>query len=333
MTAGNPIPARAVQAPMALEYAVLFPGQGSQFVGMGADLFDQRPDLLGERVDEILGWSLRRLCLEGPEELLVRTERAQPALFCLSYVLWVEFAERFGTPPAATAGHSLGEYTALAAAGALGFEEALAVVAARGRAMAEAADAEESGMMALMGVNPERAEGIARMRRGEGGRLVVANLNAPGQVVMAGGAADLDWIESRGRGLGLRRMVRLAVAGAFHSPFMSPAARQVAAALEGVRPRPPRFPVYANVSGEPVEGDRITDSLVAQVCAPVRFDESLRAMAAQGVDVFVHIGPGKVTAGLARRTVRSAEVLVVNDVEGAARAAESLSSIRLSRGG
>ena len=318
---------------MAGDYAILFPGQGSQYVGMGADLFDARPDLLGERVDELLGWSLRRLCLEGPEESLLRTEHAQPALFCLSYALWLEFAERFRPPPAAAAGHSLGEYTALAAAGALGFEEALSTVAARGRAMAEAADAEESGMMALMGVDPERAEEVARIRRGEGGRLVVANLNAPGQVVMAGGTADLDWIESRARSLGLRRMVRLAVAGAFHSPFMAPAARRVAAALEGVRPRPLRFPVYANVSGEPVGEDRIADSLVAQVCAPVRFDQSLRAMAAQGVDVFVHVGPGKVTAGLARRTLRSAKVLVVNDLAGAARAAASLSTIGFSRGG
>ncbi len=319
---------------MALNYAVLFPGQGSQFVGMGAEMFDARPDILGERVDEVLGWSLRRVCLEGPEELLVRTEHAQPALFCLSYVLWLELADRFpAPPPTAAAGHSLGEYTALAAAGVLEFEEALSVVAARGRAMGEAADAEESGMMALMGVSPERAEEIARIRRGDGGRLVVANLNAPGQVVMAGGIPDLDWLESRGRSLGLRRMVRLAVAGAFHSPFMAPAARQVAAALEPIRPRSPRFPVYANVSGEPVAEDRIKDTLVQQVCSPVRFDQSLRAMAGRGVDVFVHVGPGKVTAGLARRTVRAASVLVLNDLAGAAQAAESLSSMGFSREG
>lgn len=295
-------------------------------------MFDARPDLLGERVDDLLGWSLRRLCLEGPEEALVRTEHAQPALFCLSYALWMEFAARLATPPVAAAGHSLGEYTALVAAGVLRFEEALSVVAARGRAMAEAADAEASGMMALIGPDSERAEEIARRRRAEGGRLVVANLNAPGQVVMAGGSADLDWLESRGRRLKIRRMVRLAVAGAFHSPFMAPAARRVAAALEGVHPGTARFPVYANVSGEPVGEDSVAQTLTAQVYSPVRFQQSLAAMAAQGVDVFVHVGPGRVTAGLAKRTVRSATVLAVSDLAGAASAAETLSSMRTSRG-
>ena len=310
-----------------MKYAVLFPGQGSQFVGMGADLFDARPDLLGDRVDRLLGWSLPQLCLEGPEELLVRTERAQPALFCLSYALWQELKRRLSSPPAAAAGHSLGEYTALAAAGVLGFDEALSVVAARGLAMAEAADAEDSGMMALMGVTGERAEEIARARRADGGRLVVANLNAPGQVVMAGGDSDLDWLESQGRSLRLGRMVRLAVAGAFHSGFMASAAHQVGIALQAVNALAPRFPVYANVSGEPVDEDRIAESLVTQVCSPVRFAESLTAMAEQGVDVFVHVGPGKVTAGLAKRTVPSATVLVVNDLAGAEKAAESLSSM------
>ncbi len=300
---------------------------------MGADLFEARPNLLGDPVDKLLGWSLRELCLKGPEELLVRTERAQPALFCLSYVLWLELADRLSIPPAAAAGHSLGEYSALAAAGVFGFEEALSVVVARGRAMAEAADAEDSGMMALMGVDSELAEEVAEANREEGGRLVVANLNAPGQVVMAGGASDLDWLESRGRSLGIRRMVRLAVAGAFHTGFMAPAAQQVEAALNGVRCRPARFTVYANVSGGPVDEDSVTETLVAQVCSPVRFAQSLLAMAQQGVEVFVHVGPGKVTAGLARRTVPSATVLTVNDLAGAAKVAESLSRMEFSRGG
>ena len=301
-------------------------------MGMGADLFEARPDLLGDSVDELLGWSLRELCLEGPEELLVRTERAQPALFCLSYVLWVELSERLRSLPIAAAGHSLGEYTALAAAGVFGFTETLSVVLARGRAMAEAADAEDSGMMALMGVDDDVAQDVAEFRRVEGGRLVVANLNAPGQVVMAGGASDLDWLEARGRSFGIRRMVRLPVAGAFHSRFMAPAARKVEEALVGLRSRPALFPVYANVSGLPMEGSRISETLVNQVSSPVRFAESLSAMARLGVEVFVHVGPGKVTAGLARRTVPSARVLTVNDLAGAAEVAESISSMEFSRG-
>lgn len=315
-----------------MKYAVLFPGQGSQFVGMGADLFEARPDLLGDHVDELLGWSLRELCLDGPEELLVRTERAQPALFCLSYALWVELSDRLGSLPIAAAGHSLGEYTALAAAGVFGFEETLSVVSARGRAMAEAADAEDSGMMALMGVDDDLAEEVADIRRREGGRLVVANLNAPGQVVMAGGVADLDWIEARGRSLGIRRMVRLPVAGAFHSGFMTPAAPKVEETLVGLTPHPARFPVYANVSGEPMDTARVAETLVTQVSSPVRFAAGLSAMARRGVEVFVHVGPGKVTAGLARRTVPSATVLTVNDLVGAAEVAESISSMEFSRG-
>ena len=315
-----------------MNYAVLFPGQGSQFVGMGAELFEARPDLLGDRVDELLGWSLRELCLEGPGELLVRTERAQPALFCLSYVLWVELSDRLSRLPVAAAGHSLGEYTALAAAGVLGFEETLSVVSARGRAMAEAADAEDSGMVALMGVDDDVAEEVAATRRREGGRLVVANLNAPGQVVMAGGVPDLDWLQSRGRSLGIRRMVRLPVAGAFHSAFMAPAAARVEEALAGLRPQPPRFPVYANVSAEPMESARLAETLVTQVSSPVRFAQSLSAMARRGVEAFVHVGPGKVTAGLARRTVPSATVMTVNDLAGAAKAAESISRMEFSRG-
>ena len=178
----------------------------------------------------------------------------------------------------------------------------------------------------------DQAEEVAETRRLEGGRLVVANLNAPGQVVMAGGASDLDWLQARGRSLGIRRMVRLPVAGAFHSGFMAPAARKVEEALVGLRSHPARFPVYANVSGEPMESARIAETLVTQVSSPVRFAESLSAMARQGVEVFVHVGPGKVTAGLARRTVRPCTVLTVNDLAGADEAAESISSMEFSRG-
>lgn len=319
--------------PMAPQYAVLFPGQGSQYVGMGAELFDARPDLLVDRADDLLGWSLRELCLQGPEEKLVRTEYAQPALFCLSYVLWLEFVSSYAPPPSGAAGHSLGEYTALAAAGVLDFDTALQVVAARGRAMAEAAASENSGMVALMGVAPERAEEIARTRRQSGGRLVVANLNAPGQVVLAGGREDLEWLQSQAQQLKLRRRVPLAVAGAFHSPFMAPAARSVAAALRGIPLQMPSFPVYSNVTAQPVNQDQIIATLVDQVCSPVRFQQSLEAMAAQGIDTFVHVGPGKVTAGLAKRTVRSATVLAANDRAGIARAAEALSSMGFSRQG
>ncbi|MGH8946426.1 MAG: ACP S-malonyltransferase, partial [Acidimicrobiia bacterium] len=239
-----------------MSFAVLFPGQGSQFVGMGQGVFDERPDLLGDRSDEILGWSLRGLCLHGPEEQLTRTEHAQPALFALSYALWDTLSVRLPQLPSAAAGHSLGEYTALAAAGVFDYETALQLVAERGRAMAAAADLEPSGMAALIGPDEGLAEAIARQRREMGGRLEVANINAPGQVVVAGGEDDIEWLVSSAGELGVRRVIPLNVAGAFHSSFMEPASAEVAAALEEVKVSEPRIPVWSNTTAEPHQRDQ-----------------------------------------------------------------------------
>ncbi|HSM01128.1 MAG TPA: ACP S-malonyltransferase [Acidimicrobiia bacterium] len=306
-----------------MKYAVLFPGQGSQAVGMGAELFDLRPDLLGEAADEVLGWSLRDMCLEGPEEALIRTEHAQPALYAVSYALWSELREHLHGAPAAGAGHSLGEYTALAAAGAFEYFDGLRVVAARGRAMAEAADRESSGMAALIGGDAGSAEGMASARRGEGGRLWVANLNAPGQVVIAGGAEDVDWAVANAGEFGVRRAIPLKVAGAFHSPFMDPAAEALATAIAVVDMHPPEFPVWANATAAP-HGDDPAELLVAQMTATVRFGDSLVGIAAAGVGVFLHVGPGDVTAGLARRSVEGAEAIAVSSLDDVTVAADRL---------
>lgn len=296
--------------------AVLFPGQGSQHVGMGEDLFARHPDRLGDDADRILGWSLREVCLDGPEERLTRTEFAQPALFALSYARWLDAEPHLDGHVAAAAGHSLGEYTALVAAGMIPYEQALAVVAERGAAMSDAADAEPSGMAALIGATLELAEQVAAVRRAEGGRLTVANMNAPGQVVVAGGIDDLDWLEANSRELGVRRAIRLNVAGAFHSPFMSSATSRLSGALTGVDIQPGRFPVYSNVTAAPAAPEDVADLLVRQVEAPVRFQEALETMAGVGIDTFVHVGPGDVTAGMAKRTVSGATIVVVNDAAG-----------------
>lgn len=283
-------------------YAVLFPGQGSQFVGMGADVFEERPDILGEAADEVLGWSLEDLCSEGPEDELTRTDRAQPALYAISFALWEAFIESAAAPPVAAAGHSLGEYTALAAAGAIDFLTGLHLVAERGRAMAEAAAQEPSGMAAIMGADAAEAESVAATRRDDGGRLWVANLNAPGQVVVAGGSDDLDWLDENASDLGLRRVVRLNVAGAFHSPFMEPAAVRLRAALEATEFDEPGIPVWSNATAKPYGSD-IRGGLELQLTSPVRFSDSLQDIASAGADVMIHIGPGDVTAGLAKRSV------------------------------
>lgn len=297
-----------------MSVAVLFPGQGSQFVGMGADLFDARPDLLGARADEVLGWSLRELCLDGPEESLTRTEHAQPALFAVSYALWEELRSSSGEGVAGAAGHSLGEFTALCAAGAIPYPDALRVVARRGRAMAAAADIEPSGMAALIGADADLAEAIAARRRGDGGRLEVANINAPGQVVVAGSADDIDWVIANARDLGVRRAIALKVAGAFHSSFMEPAAEQVGDALAGVSFSEPAFPVWSNTTAHPHVASQMAETLSSQVVSTVRFEESLLEMAAAGIDTFVSVGPGDVTAGMVRRTVEDATVHIVSSV-------------------
>lgn len=295
-------------------YAVIFPGQGSQFPGMGAELFARRSDLLGERADTILGWSLEAMCLQSDEETLTRTEHAQPALFALSYALFEELLAQLAVPPAGGAGHSLGEYTALAAAGVVGFDEGLAIVAERGRAMAGAAGQEDSGMAALLGVDGGQAEAVTLARRQSGGRLFVANLNAPGQVVVAGGEEDLEWLEAEAANHGVRRIVRLKVSGGFHSPFMAPAADRLEAALAGVEFNPSTFAIWSNVSATPHEQIPQKFELVRQTTAPVRFSESLVDMAAAGFDTFVHLGPGEVTLGMAKRSIPAARHLAVPDL-------------------
>ncbi len=296
-----------------MRYAVLFPGQGSQFVGMGADLFAARPGLLGPAADEVLGWSLEELCRDGPEELLTRTDKAQPALYALSYALWESFQAVADAPPAAMAGHSLGEYTALAAAGAMDYLDGLALVAARGEAMAAAAEASDPSTMAAVVGSPDAVvEEILAQRRESGGRIWAANYNAPGQLVIAGARADVEWLVAAGKELGLRRVIPLTVGGAFHSPFMAPAAESLSRAIADVEFRDPVVPVYANVTAAPVTD--IPRSLVSQLTGPVRFVETLEAMAAADIDTFIHLGPGDVTAGLARKIVKGSTVMVGDSV-------------------
>jgi len=296
-----------------MRYAVLFPGQGSQAVGMGADVFAARPDLLGSAADEVLGWCLSNLCASGPESELVRTDRAQPALYAIAYALWEAFAARVGHPPIAAAGHSLGEYTALAASGAVDYLDGLRLVAARGAAMAEATASAAGGMAAVMGADLETLEEIVAERRAGGAQLWVANVNAPGQIVVAGSDGAIDDLVGHARDLDLRRVIPLRVSGAFHTPLMEPARAELDRTLRSVEFLPGAFPVWSNLEAAP-PGD-VAAALSGQLTGKVRFSESLVAMNEAGADAFVHIGPGDVTAGMAKRSVKGARVITVSSLE------------------
>jgi [acyl-carrier-protein] S-malonyltransferase len=280
---------------------------------MGADVFAARPDLLGSAADEVLGWSLADLCATGPETELMRTDRVQPALYAVSFALWEAFAVRMDHPPIAAAGHSLGEYTALAAADSLDFRDGLELVAARGSAMAKATATAAGSMAAVVGADLDALESIVAAMRADGAPAWVANVNAPGQVVVAGSMDAIDSLVAKGRELGLRRVIPLNVAGAFHTPLMESARRELEDALRATEFSPGAFPIWSNLSARPATD--IAAALAGQLIGKVRFSDSLLDMAEAGVEAFVHIGPGDVTAGMAKRTVKGAAVITVSALE------------------
>ncbi len=301
--------------------AWLFPGQGSQVVGMGKDLAEALPAVarLYAWADELLGISLSGLCFEGPEEVLTQTINAQPALLTTSVAVLLALggeldeAGRFRGPvglpcPQFLAGHSLGEYTALVAGGAVTFPDGLRLVRERGRLMGEA---HSGSMAAVMGLEEQDLEELCQTCSVDG-PVVVANYNCPGQIVLSGAAEPLQRALQEAQGRGARRVIPLKVSAAFHSPLMEEAAAGLAAAIAAARFGAARIPIVANTSAAPISAPQvICDELVTQVCSPVRWTASLQFMWEQGVRCFLELGPGKVLAGLVRRTVPEAIVTSV----------------------
>lgn len=298
---------------------MLCPGQGAQAVGMGAAWREQSPAArrVFDRADEILGDALGQplstLCLSGPAEVLNRTDVSQPAIFVCSVACWHGLCEARDMTPsdaplAAAAGLSLGEYTALHLAGALDFEAALQLVALRGRAMQEAAEAAPSGMLALIGADEEQARRVCDDARG-GDVLVAANFNAPGQVVLSGSAAAIERAAGAAETSGLRSSP-LPVAGAFHSPLMQPAADRLRTALEKASLRPPRCTVLSNVTGEPHDdvAGSIRRRLVEQLTWPVRWMACCQWLVGNVEGELHELAPGRTLAGLMRRIDRSQKV-------------------------
>lgn len=285
-----------------------FPGQGSQAVGMGAALAAAFPEAREtfREADEALGAPLSTLCHEGPEEALVRTESAQPALLAHSTAVVRVLAAR-GLEPDAAAGHSLGEFSAHVAAGSLSFPDAVRLVRARGEAMAAAGRARPGAMAAVLGLGEEAVAALCEAVRGDDEILAPANYNAPGQIVVSGSTAAVRRAVERAREEGARA-VELAVSGAFHTPLMEPAAEALAAALDAVEIRRARIPVVANVDARPVrEPAEIRARLLDQLTAPVRWVACVESLRALGARRFVEPGPGRVLTGLLRRIDRTLE--------------------------
>lgn len=297
--------------------AFVFPGQGSQKVGMGKVWADASAGARQafEEADDALGFPLSRLCFEGPESDLNLTANTQPALLATSVAVLRAFGELApGLQPVAVAGHSLGEYSALVAAGALGFADALRLVRRRGELMQEAVPVGVGAMAAIIGMDPEAIAAIAA-EAAQGEVCAVANLNGPAQTVIAGHKGAIDRAVALARERGARKATILPVSAPFHSPLMRPAREGLAPMLAATELRDPRVPVVTNADAAPAaSGDAARDALVRQIDGPVRWVESVLAMEdAFGVQAFVEVGPGNVLAGLTRRIVRSARTTAVPD--------------------
>lgn len=290
---------------------ILFPGQGAQFAGMGKDWAEAHGTArdVFARADEVLGFPLTDACWNRDDEVN-RTDVAQPGILVTSAAIVSVLRER-GLDTSKlplVAGLSLGEYTALWCAGSLELDDAIRLVRLRGEAMQDASDACESSMLALTGANEEQAKTLAAVGA-EQGICSVANLNAPGQIILSGEIPALEAVEAAAKEHGVRRTRRLVVAGGFHSECMRPAAERLRAALAEVEIRPPAVPFVTNVTGEEARSpDEIRENLAQQVCAPVLWEKSMRGAVARGVTRFLEPGPGKVLAGLMGRIAPEAEV-------------------------
>lgn len=292
----------------------VFPGQGSQEVGMLRDFLER--DAIARHcfseAEDAIGVPLRTIALEGPEETLGRTEITQPALLTASLALWRCWIERGGAMPSAMAGHSLGEYSALVAAGAIEFADAVRLVQVRGRLMQEAVPAGAGAMAAILGLDePE----VARCCAEAGGVVSPANINAPGQIVIAGTAAAVDAAIERCSAAGAKRAIKLAVSVPSHCALMNGAATRFAEVLAQTAVAAPRIPVIPNVDASATDDPgRIRANLVAQLSKPVRWTQCIEAVIARGASTLVECGPGKVLGGLIKRIDRSAATFAIGTV-------------------
>jgi [acyl-carrier-protein] S-malonyltransferase len=288
--------------------AYVFPGQGAQFVGMGKDLYDNYPQAkeLFEKANEILGFRITDLMFAGTDEDLKQTKVTQPAVFLHSVIMAKVLGDTF--QPQAVAGHSLGEFSALVAAGALSFEDGLILVSKRAMAMQKACELNPSTMAAILNLDDKTVEDVCASIEGE--VVVAANYNCPGQLVISGSNAGIDKACELLLTKGAKRALKLPVGGAFHSPLMEPARIELEAAIAATQFNNPICPVYQNVDAKPyTDAAQIKANLILQLTAPVRWTQTVQNMIADGVTSFIEVGPGKVLQGLVKKINKDVEAV------------------------
>lgn len=304
--------------------AFVFPGQGAQAVGMGKDAYESSAaaKAIYDKADEALGYSISKLSFEGPEEELRQTANTQPALLATSVALLEVYKEQ-GLKPDYVAGHSLGEYSALVAAGVLEFADAVKLVRARGQFMEQAVPGGQGAMAAVLGAERAALQALCSEITAAGTVVELANVNCPGQIVVSGSAAGVAAVVERGKEAGAKRVIPLEVSGPFHSSLMQPAADKLAEALGQAEFRNASVPVVANVHARPVtSGAELRELLVKQVVSPVQWEDTIAYLIGEGVDTFVEIGSGTVLAGLIKKIDKSVRIVSVNSAAAASAVAE-----------